>query len=113
MLLSNYQGDILPFFAYFPPIVSLAYGMCVPNIACASLTCEEIQRQIPSSAGVDLDDCSVRCCEEDLCNDPDVDPVSPSSSPETLTVSTSGNLSLLKETDTRIKYNFKNNYRLL
>ncbi|XP_076821762.1 CUB and sushi domain-containing protein 1-like isoform X3 [Clavelina lepadiformis] len=54
--------------------VSVAYGMCVPNIACASLTCEEIQRQIPSSAGVDLDDCSVRCCEEDLCNDPDAEP---------------------------------------
>ncbi|XP_076821753.1 CUB and sushi domain-containing protein 1-like isoform X4 [Clavelina lepadiformis] len=69
--------------------VSLAYGMCVPNIACVSLTCEEIQRQIPSSAAGNLDDCSVRCCEEDLCNDPDVDPVSPSSSPETLTVSTS------------------------
>ncbi|XP_076821351.1 cubilin-like [Clavelina lepadiformis] len=53
-----------------PKSVHVSVGQCLPNYVCAGVTCSQIQHRVSPLLVSNLTDCTVRCCNQDMCNAP-------------------------------------------
>ena len=49
---------------------NLSFSQCIPQIECSTFSCDQVRGLLPPYAAASFHLCTIRCCNEDKCNDP-------------------------------------------